>query len=129
MLLLIDGNGMVFNSAFLKAGRNGGEHAAAVLHNYVIQWTENNVIECPCDIKVVVHVYADIKSLAEVCFRAGLVDAESRLLNFTYGFSHGKPLFDFIDTGNGAEVAACKITGEQFLSTVLNRVADHPQSH
>ena len=100
-MVLIDADGMIFNSDLLKAGEAGGKEAASVLHDAVVQWAVADVAECPADIKVAVRAYGNLKGLADVCFRAGLVDSPEKVKDFARGFTRGKPLFDFLDVGEG----------------------------
>ena len=100
---------MIFNSTFLKQGEAGGKLAANALHNAVHEWATSNVPECPAGAKVVVRVYANIKGLADVCTKAGIVDHPSKIEDFARGFTGGKTLFDFTDVGAGKDRADGKI--------------------
>ena len=70
ILVLIDGDGLIFNGTFLKQAEPGGKQAAAVLHAAVARWAAENVMECPPDVKVVATVYANLRGLAQVCMMA-----------------------------------------------------------
>ena len=114
--MLIDGDGMVFNSTFLKQGENGGIQAAGLLHKAVQDWVSANVIECPTDVQVVVRIYANIRGLADTCYKAGLVDSPIRVEEFARGFTRGKTLCDFTDVGSGKDRADGKIVGMRTYS-------------
>jgi len=43
ILVLVDGDGMIFNSDFLRKGEAGGKQAATVLHDAAQQWAVSNV--------------------------------------------------------------------------------------
>ncbi|KAK4541043.1 hypothetical protein LTR36_008412 [Oleoguttula mirabilis] len=109
VLVLIDGDGMIFNNNFLRDGETGGRQAAAVLHDAVQKWSVEAVIETPPDVKVVVRVYANLGGLADVCTKAGLISSPNQLAEFARGFTRGKTLFDFVDVGAGKDRADGKI--------------------
>ena len=112
ILVLIDGDGMIFDKKFLKQGEAGGVQAATVLHKAVAEWAAANVIECPSDVKVVVRVYANVKCLADACTKAGLVDSPVKVEEFARGFTRGRTLIDFTDVGAGKDCADGKISGK-----------------
>ena len=103
---------MIFNDNLLKQDEVGGRIAATMLHNTIHEWATSNVQECPAEVKVVVRVYANIKGLADVCTKAGIVEHPSRVEEFTRGFTCGKTLFDYIDVGAGKDRADGKIAGK-----------------
>ena len=88
--------------------------AADLLHKTLAEWAVANVAECPTDAKVVVCVYANIKGLADVCTRAGSVNAPAKIEAFARGFTRGKTLFDFIDIGAGGSGAYEKIDDRRY---------------
>ena len=103
---------MIFNDNLLRQGESGGKQAASLLHGAVLAWAMEKVLDCPGDVKIVVRVYANIKGLAEVCAKVGLVDSPARVEEFARGFTCGKLLFDFTDVGAGKDRADEKISGE-----------------
>ena len=111
ILVLIDGDRMIFNTNLLREGEAGGKQAATVLQNAVQQWATDKVIEYPKDTKVVVRIYANLKGLADVCTKAGLVTSPNTIEDFFRGFTRGKPLFDFVDVGYGKDRADLKVSG------------------
>ena len=113
---------MIFKDNLLKQGEVGGRKAANALHNSVLEWATSNIMECPADSKVVVRVYANLRGLAEVCTKAGIVEHPSIVHEFARGFTCGKTLFDFTDVGAGKDRADAKIAGE-----CTSRVVDPTQ--
>ncbi|KAK1064030.1 hypothetical protein LTR33_012160 [Friedmanniomyces endolithicus] len=109
VLVLLDGDGMIFNNRYLRAGEAGGVKAAAVLHHAVQNWAAANVDGCPAEVKVTVRVFANLSGLAGVCTKAGLVASPSQLEEFARGFTRGKMLFDFVDVGPGKDRADVKV--------------------
>ncbi|KAK4962288.1 hypothetical protein LTR28_004575 [Elasticomyces elasticus] len=100
-----------FHSDLLKEGESGGKRAAALLHDAATKYAQTNVQELPSEFKIVVRVYANVKGLADVCVRAGLVDTVTKIEDFVRGFTCGKNLFDFVDVGYDKDLADGKIGG------------------
>jgi hypothetical protein len=61
----------------------------------------------------VARIYANLKGLAEACYRAGAVDSPNLIVEFVRGFTHCKQLFDFVDVGPGKDRADDKLTGKR----------------
>ena len=106
----------MFHDSFLNRGQTGGKQAATLLHDAVLEWAVSEVPECPADVRVVVRIYADLGAhgpLATVCATWGIgnLDTTALLSDFAAGFSHAKPLFDFVHVGCGRALGRAKITG------------------
>ncbi|KAH9827470.1 zinc finger protein [Teratosphaeria destructans] len=111
VLLLIDGDGLIFRSSYLRDGENGGRRAADALNRAVKRWTAENVVDCKTlDVKVVVRVFANIKGLATVCTNGGIISSPDVLEQFARGFTRGNNLFDFVDVGYGKDRADSKVS-------------------
>ncbi|KAJ9660725.1 hypothetical protein H2201_006804 [Coniosporium apollinis] len=110
ILVLIDGDGMIFQDNLLQEGENGGRKAAHILHTEVSEYIQSIESGLPSDVKIVTRIYATIKGLAETCIRAGIVDKISAVEEFVRGFTRGKNLFDFVDVGPGKDRADDKLT-------------------
>ncbi|KAI7017328.1 hypothetical protein KC355_g3723 [Hortaea werneckii] len=109
VLVLIDGDGLVFNTDFLAQGEKGGKRAAAFLYQAIRTWALREIIEMPEDFRIAVKVYANMKSLAENSAKAGLVNNTAEFENFAHGFTCGNDLFEFIDVGPGNGKATGKM--------------------
>lgn len=96
--VLIDGNTLLFDEAFVRDGMEGGRRAAVVFRDELTDWVPNNVGHPPTDFKVMVKVYADFKGLAGTFMRGGVIDSPSTFGEFACGFNG---LFDFVDVGSG----------------------------
>lgn len=102
---------MIFNETYLRNGEKGGRQAAQDLKDEVTKWVPDNVVEPPKEFKVVVRVYLNLKGLADVCVRAGIVQTTTVFEDFTRGFTRGNTLFDFVDVGSGKDRADVKLNG------------------
>ncbi|KAK4632234.1 hypothetical protein CLAFUW4_03515 [Fulvia fulva] len=112
MLILIDGDGMVFNNVLLRLGEKGGQEAAKQLRNTVHEWAKTTLKDCPSDFKVVARIYANVNGLAETCRRAGLVSSPEIITDFVRGFTNSGDLFNFIDVGPSKDRADFKMNAE-----------------
>jgi hypothetical protein len=96
--MVIDGNSLLFDEAFVHDGENGGRRAAMVLKDELTDWVPTSVKHAPSDFKIMVKVCANFKYLAGTYMRAGVIDSPSTFGDFSRGFN---TLFDIIDIGNG----------------------------
>ncbi|KAI9051371.1 hypothetical protein LZ554_004418 [Drepanopeziza brunnea f. sp. 'monogermtubi'] len=105
IMVLIDGDGMIFNENLVRLGIEGGKQAATALRNMVLE----NCHDLTDQIEVMAKVCANIGGLSKAMRRDGSIDNPEDLREFTLGFSQGKASFDFIDVGHGKERADSKI--------------------
>ncbi|KAF1847003.1 uncharacterized protein K460DRAFT_51679 [Cucurbitaria berberidis CBS 394.84] len=108
VMVLIDGDGMVFRDEFLREGEQGGRHAAAQLSAAVQSYVEAET-DIPLGARIVCRIYANVHGLADVLVRAGAIEDVGQFEDFARGFTRGKTLFDFIDVGAGKDRADEKI--------------------
>jgi hypothetical protein len=95
--VVIDGNSLLFDEAFVRDGEKGGRRAAVVLKNELTDWVPRSVKHAPSDFKIMVKVCANFKYLAGTYMRAGAIDTPSMFGDFSRGFN---TLFDIVDIGN-----------------------------
>lgn len=112
VLVLIDGDGMIFHEHFLSKGEEGGRQAVAVLRSSTDLYAREQMPELPVDFKIVTRMYANVKGLADRCSRSGLVSSPAMLEDFVRGFTRGNTLFDFVDVGPGKDRADEKVSGK-----------------
>ena len=112
VLVLIDGDGMVFDDKLISKGESGGREAAGLLWSAVTTDVHRRIIPgLPSDYKVVTRIYANVKGLGDVCNRSGIIDHPMVMEDFARGFTGSKQLFDFVDVGTGKDRADDKISG------------------
>lgn len=101
---------MIFNNSLLRHGEQGGKDAANQLWAFVRDYASANFpnVQSP---KIKARIYANVKGLADACYKAGMVDRPSLVEDFTRGFSGSRLLFDFVDVGSGKDRADDKIGG------------------
>ncbi|KAI1262317.1 hypothetical protein F5Y18DRAFT_397997 [Xylariaceae sp. FL1019] len=119
VLVLIDGDGYIFNDRFITAGADGGSLAAQKL---------NNAIECSLKRKglefcsVMIRVYANLSFLSKSLAKKSLAGPEKRsLAPFVSEFNRSYELTDFVDAGELKEGADFK------LRALLRLYADKPE--
>ena len=112
VLVLIDGDGMIFDDHLIQKGEVGGKEAAGQLWTAVRDYVHQKMTGLSSDYKIVTRIYANLKGLGDVCYRSGIIESPGILEDFMHGFTGGKQLFDFIDVGSGKDRADDKICGD-----------------
>lgn len=106
-LVLVDGDGYVFNDALLKQRAEGGSTAAQMLNDEVKASLRRKGLEY-C--QVMVRIYANVLGLSRALSKAGVVGAESRsLAPFIASFNRSYGLTEFVDAGQLKENADFKL--------------------
>ncbi|KAI8955946.1 hypothetical protein F4801DRAFT_527475 [Xylaria longipes] len=119
VLVLIDGDGYIFQDEFLHMGADGGSRLAQHLNNVVKQSLRRKGLD-NCDIMV--RVYANLANLSRTLSKHGLATADKRSLSpFVANFNRSYGLMDFVDAGELKENADFKIRA------LLNLYAENAQ--
>ncbi|KAI1381327.1 hypothetical protein F4677DRAFT_402676 [Hypoxylon crocopeplum] len=106
VLILIDGNGLLFKQRFVQAGHEGGKKAADELQkaaNEMYNHSKGTVVE------IFVKIIANVSDLSKAMVRSGCVANTDVIYDFITGFNHAKGYFDMVDVCPGREQAAAKI--------------------
>ena len=101
---------MIFQDSFLQQGEQGGKDAANQLWAAVREYSTRNLpnISSP---KIITRIYANVKGLADACYRSGIIERPFLIEEFSRGFNGSRLLFDFVDVGSGKDRADDKIAG------------------
>ena len=102
---------MVFRDEFIHEGEKGGRRAAVELHAAIANYIEQETNIVPTESRILCRVYANVKGLAEVLARVGVIDDIAVFEDFVRGFTRGRTLFDFVDVGPGKDRADDKVIG------------------
>lgn len=122
VLVLIDGNELIFRTTFLSQGDQGGRLAARALFQAVNEYAFSTIADLSIETKVIARVYVDLEDLCSLCLRAGLVNHGSQVKSFVRGFCQDKALFDFVDVGmKGRAVVFDKMEGTNLTLPMLVR--------
>ncbi|KAI1139832.1 hypothetical protein F5Y05DRAFT_380217 [Hypoxylon sp. FL0543] len=106
VVVLIDGDGLLFKEKFVKKGLEGGKKAAEELHKAIAEkfnYSKETTVE------ILVKVIANVPELGKAMKHSGCLDTETVLYDFISGFNQAKALFDFVNVGHGMERADAKI--------------------
>ncbi|KAI1780669.1 hypothetical protein F4818DRAFT_396443 [Hypoxylon cercidicola] len=106
VMVLIDGDGLLFKEHLVRQGVAGGRKAADELRKAVsdkYSYSEETPIE------VVVEVVANVSGLSKAMKRDGCLDDETTLNDFISGFNQAKVPFHFVDLGYCKEAADAKL--------------------
>jgi hypothetical protein len=107
VLVLVDGDGYVFDDNLLRAGTDGGKQAAKMLNDTVKNSLRYRGLE---HCRTMVRIYANLSGLSKACCKAGLCGPEKRsLAPFVAAFNRSADLTDFVDAGELKENADFKI--------------------
>ncbi|KAI4615595.1 uncharacterized protein J4E87_009054 [Alternaria ethzedia] len=109
VMVLIDGDGMIFSDDFLREGEQGGRRAAVQLFADIHEYIENECQDIPFGYRIACRIYANVRGLGDVLVRRGIYEDIIEFEDFVRGFTRGKTLFDFIDVGAGKDRADEKI--------------------
>ncbi|KAM3080738.1 hypothetical protein ACMFMG_005669 [Clarireedia jacksonii] len=104
-MVLIDGDGMIFNQDLINQGVEGGKKAANALRASILEQCHGTTDE----IEIMAKVCANYAGLSKALKRDGGLESLESFKDFTLGFTQGKANFDFIDVGHGKERADSKI--------------------
>ncbi|KAI1076544.1 hypothetical protein F5B20DRAFT_572769 [Whalleya microplaca] len=104
VLILIDGDGLLFKDHFVKQGLEGGRKAASQLYQTLVKQYDDTD-----DIEVITKVVANVSGLSKAMQRDGFIDSDIPLRDFVTGFNQARASFDFVDVGKGRERTDFKI--------------------
>ncbi|KAL2862754.1 CCCH zinc finger protein [Aspergillus lucknowensis] len=108
IVVLLDGDGMIFQDELLQLGEKGGRKAAEELSAKVEAYVTDNFpnIISP---KIITKLYVNMKGLCDASVRGGVMTDPSILDEFARGFNGSFSLFDLVDVGTGKDAAHDKI--------------------
>ncbi|EFY95712.1 hypothetical protein X797_008872 [Metarhizium robertsii] len=99
ILVMIDGDGLLFRDQWIKQGVEGGRKAARELRDAITAQCGEHA-----DVEIITKVVANFGGLAKSLGRD-----LSDLKDFASGFTQGEATFDFIDAGHDKDCVSSKI--------------------
>ncbi|OAK96117.1 hypothetical protein IQ06DRAFT_256718 [Phaeosphaeriaceae sp. SRC1lsM3a] len=97
VLVLVDGDGYIFNDELIRDKEEGGMRAARMLNEAVEKYLHQSVPDAR-GARVVVRVYADLTNLSKQLAKSKLAGLEKRsLAPFSAAFTRAISMFDFVD--------------------------------
>ena len=119
VLVLVDGDGYVFDDDLVSNGIDGGQRAAQLLNDAVKSSLRGRGLE---HCRIMVRVYANLSGLSKAMSKVKLAGPEKRsLAPFVASFNRSNDLFDFVDAGELKENADFKIRA------LFRQFVDNPQ--
>lgn len=119
VLVLIDGDGYVFDDDLVSNGIEGGQRAAALLNDAFKSSLRSRGLE---HCRIMIRVYANLAGLSKALSKVKLAGPEKRsLAPFVASFNRSNDLFDFVDAGELKENADFKIRA------LFRQFVDNPQ--
>ena len=119
VLVLVDGDGYVFQDALLSKRADGGSAAAQALNDEVQASLRTKGLE---HCQVMVRIYANVFGLSKALAKTGVVGGDSRsIAPFIANFNRSYGLTEFVDAGELKENADSK------LRALLRLYADNTQ--
>ncbi|KAL4807658.1 hypothetical protein BDV18DRAFT_151607 [Aspergillus unguis] len=108
IIVLLDGDGIIFKDEFIQQGEEGGRRAAKDL-SFAVEDYVSDKFPSIISPKIVAKMYVNMKALCDTLVRAGVTTDSSILDEFARGFNSSFPLFDLLDVGSGKNAAHDKI--------------------
>ncbi|TRM68241.1 hypothetical protein BD626DRAFT_113343 [Schizophyllum amplum] len=107
VLVLLDGDGAIFNNDLITRGQEGGHAAAQRLLESITSHLEDTLGSA--DYQVWVHIFFNKRGLTDTFGRAGLLQVKAKFDDFVLGFNQSAERFMMLDVGSTKEAADAKI--------------------
>ncbi|SMR44410.1 unnamed protein product [Zymoseptoria tritici ST99CH_1A5] len=109
VVVLVDGDGAIFQDYLLSMGKEGGAEAAHQLYTTIKEEVKAKYPDAISDWSIVVQVVLNLQGLAMKLASCGIISSPTELVSFGRAFGLAQPLFSFVDVGVGKERADHKI--------------------
>ncbi|CAG8925401.1 unnamed protein product [Penicillium salamii] len=108
VVLLLDGEGIMFKDEFLLLGEQGGRNAAKQLWKSLQSYVATN-LPTIAEPKIMTKIYLNVKGLLDTYNRGGMTVEISIISDFIRGFNESASFFEIVDVGTGKNKAHDKI--------------------
>ncbi|KAJ2903890.1 hypothetical protein MKZ38_009176 [Zalerion maritima] len=105
VVILIDGDGLIFRESLVRQGIEGGKLAAYAFKSSIAAQLGPRADE----VEIICTIYANLYSLSQAMRRDGSIEHHNEIKDFMLGFTQAKATFNFVDVGHGKERADAKI--------------------
>ncbi|KAJ5654294.1 hypothetical protein N7490_001297 [Penicillium lividum] len=108
VVVLLDGEAIIFKDDFLQLGEEGGRNAAQQFYTAMHTYLSKNLpsVNVP---KIILKLYLNVKGFAETCVRSGILADPATVHEFIRGFNETMSCSEIIDIGSGKNRANDKI--------------------
>lgn len=103
VVVLVDGDGAIFQDYLLSMGKEGGAEAAHQLYTTIKEEVKAKYPDAISDWSIVVQVVLNLQGLAMKLASCGIISSPTELVSFGRAFGLAQPLFSFVDVGIGKE--------------------------
>jgi hypothetical protein len=110
VVVLLDGEGIIFKDEFLQAGEEGGRNAADQLYASIHSYLKSNLPSVTTP-KIMMKIYMNAKGFGEQCARNGVFTDPCAIHDFIRGFNETMSCSEIVDVGSGKSSAHNKIQG------------------
>ncbi|KIX08216.1 uncharacterized protein Z518_02872 [Rhinocladiella mackenziei CBS 650.93] len=112
VVILIDGEDMIFTKELLSKGEKGGKEAVSAISDAVSAFVAQHLhhLDSP---KVATRIYANTKSLSDMLAKLKIIERPAIFDDFVRGLNSTRVLFEFVDAGSRTESTKEKVC-EQF---------------
>ena len=108
-VVLIDGDGYIFDERLIQQGTSGGEKAGHhILRNIHHHFQSQQALggshakfDDAINWRVVVKIYINIEGLAKTLYKGGRIANYGLMRDFAIGLTQSHPLIDVVDVGKG----------------------------
>ncbi|KAJ7663890.1 hypothetical protein DFH06DRAFT_1042083 [Mycena polygramma] len=107
VVMLLDGDGAIFSTEFIRQGQKGGHAAAQLLSDSTLQLIAANY--GPRPVQLWVYVFFNKRGLIETFRRAHFTGLINKFEDFVMGFNQAAERFLMVDVGNTKEAADAKL--------------------
>ncbi|KAJ5159702.1 uncharacterized protein N7482_006706 [Penicillium canariense] len=108
VVVLLDGEGIIFKDEFLQAGEEGGRNAADQLYAAIHSYLRSNLPSVTTP-KIMMKIYLNVRGFGEQCARSGLFAEPGAIHDFIRGFNETMSFSEIVDIGPGKNKAQHKI--------------------
>lgn len=111
VVILLDGEGIIFKDEFLQQGEEGGRNAAKQLSTALNTYLTTNLsnINIP---KLLTKIYMNVRVFGEMCTRSGIIADPSGIHDFIRGFNETMSFSEIVDIGSSKNTVLDKMKGK-----------------
>lgn len=115
VVVLLDGEGIIFKDEYLQQGEDGGRSAAKALETGLRSYLAKN-IPSVTEPKLLIKIFLNVKGFGKLCVQKGTI-LEAAIHDFIRGFNETMSLSEIVDIGSDKNKAYHKIQGSSSLMT------------
>ncbi|KAJ5298520.1 uncharacterized protein N7443_006640 [Penicillium atrosanguineum] len=108
VVVLLDGEGIIFKDEYLQQGEEGGRSAAKALETCMRSYLAKN-IPSVAEPRLLTKVFLNVKSFGELCARSGTISEAAAIHDFIRGFNETMSFSEIVDVGSSKNKAYDKI--------------------